>query len=63
MTLGYEIERLRVALEGVGKSADALLRTHAAELEEWQMHRIAHIRDEARLLLEDLRGGEPPRAV
>lgn len=62
MTVGYDMERLMVALEGVVKASDAPLRKHAAELEEWQSHRIAHVRDEARSLLEDLRGGEPLRA-
>ena len=53
MTLAYEIERLRVALEAI-ESAAANLARH--DLPDWMQHRIAHIRAEAKSLAEQLNG-------
>ena len=44
MTLAYDTERMRIALATVADAADALLRTHAARLAEWEVQRLAHIR-------------------
>ena len=47
MTLAYEIERLRVALEAVESAAATLARR---DLPDWMQHRLAHIRAEAQSL-------------
>ena len=51
MTLAYELERLRVALEAVETAAATLARR---ELPEWMVVRLAHIRDEGRSMRECL---------
>ena len=58
MTLAYDAERMRIALATVADAADALLRTHAANLAEWEVQRLAHIRTEARSLLAEMKEGE-----
>lgn len=56
MTVGYDMERLRVALEAVDSAAAALARH---KLPDWLQHRLAHIRSEGRSLLGTLRRPEP----
>ena len=58
MTLAYDTERMRIALATVADAADALLRTHAARLAEWQVQRLAHIRAETRSLLAEMNNEE-----
>lgn len=53
MTPGYDTEMLRVALDRVVSAADALARH---ELPDWLQHRVAHIRGEAKSLVELLKG-------
>lgn len=51
MTLGYDLERLVVALEAVGSAADALYRH---DLPDWLAHRLALIRSEAESLKTEI---------
>ena len=51
MTIGYEMERLKVALEAVESAAATLARR---DLPDWMQHRLAHIRAEARSLAETI---------
>ena len=53
MTIGYEMERLKVALEAVESAAATLARR---DLPDWMQHRVAHIRGEAKSLVELLKG-------
>ena len=53
MTVGYDIERLKVALEAVEGSAAALARH---KMPDWLQHRLGHIRGEVRSLKELLVG-------
>ena len=45
MTIGYEMERLKVALEAVESAAATLARR---DLPDWMHHRLEHIRAEAK---------------
>lgn len=49
MTVAYELERLRVALEAVESAAATLAKR---ELPEWMAHRVSHIRAEAKSMRE-----------
>ena len=58
MTVAYELERLRVALEAVESAATELAKR---ELPDWLSHRIAHIRVEAKSMkacMDELKEGE-----
>lgn len=58
MTVAYELERLRVALEAVESAATELAKR---ELPDWLSHRIAHIRAEAQSMkacMDELKEGE-----
>lgn len=53
MTYGFDLERLCVALESVEKAARDVSSRH--EPEDWLVHRLAHIRAEAKSLNEEIR--------
>jgi len=55
VTLGYDLERLVVALESVGSAVDALYRH---DLPDWLAHRLALIRSEAESLKTEITKGQ-----
>ena len=56
MTIGYDLECIVVALEKVEKSVAAVFR-HGF-LPDWLVHRLVHIRDEAKSLKEEMERNE-----
>ncbi|MBQ1429046.1 MAG: hypothetical protein IIZ06_05205 [Kiritimatiellae bacterium] len=46
MTLGFDKERLKVALGEARSAIDELTRNHGAELPDWTLFRLGHLRGE-----------------